>query len=168
MFSFKKASNILVQITNSTPFIEHGKMFIQSENCIFWDFKNHRKRSQYCHWQNWNVTHYFLVTLWSNRICYNRNVTAWCTSAAHIPPNQKTPLHCHTSNLRVNKKDGRMELSKYAWKLREKGKEVAVRWDVRCQPYRSGKRVCDVCNTKKLQILRHKGPGCVNLEWVER
>ena len=120
----------MVQITNSTPFIEHGKMFIQSENCIFWDFKNHRKRSQYCHWQNWNVTHYFLVTLWSNRICYNRNVTAWCTSAAHIPPNQKTPLHCHTSNLRVNKKDGRMELSKYAWKLREKGKEVAVWWEI--------------------------------------
>ena len=28
---------------------------------------------------------------------------------------------------------------------------------------RIGKRVCDVCNTEKLQILRHMGPRCVNL-----
>ena len=57
----------------------------------------------------------------------------------------------HTSDLRVNKKDGGTELSKYVWKLREKGKEVAVRWEVikRRQPYKSGKRVCDVYNTEK-------------------
>ena len=49
--------------------------------------------------------------------------------------------------------------------LREQGNDAEVRWEVlkRCQPYRSGKRVCDVCNTEKLQILRHMGPGCVNL-----
>ena len=76
----------------------------------------------------------------------------------------------HTSDLRVNKKDGGTELSKYLWKLREKGKEVAVRWEVikRCLSCRSGKKVCDVCNTEKLQILRHMGPGYVNEECVEQ
>ena len=71
----------------------------------------------------------------------------------------------HASDLRVNKKDGGTELSRHVWKLREQGKDPEVRWEVlkRCQPYRSGKRVCDVCNTEKLQILRHMGPGCVNL-----
>ena len=70
-----------------------------------------------------------------------------------------------TTDLRVNKKDGGAELSRYVWKLREQGKDAEVRWEVlkRCQPYRSGKRECDVCNTEKLQILRHMGPGCVNL-----
>ena len=51
------------------------------------------------------------------------------------------------------------------WKLREQEKDAEVRWEVlkRRQLYRSGKRVCNECNTEKLQILRHMGPGCVNL-----
>ena len=68
-------------------------------------------------------------------------------------------------SLSVNKKDGGTELSRYVWKFREQGKDAEMHWEVlkRCQPYRSGKRVCGVCNTEKLQILRHMGLSCVNL-----
>ena len=48
-------------------------------------------------------------------------------------------LYGHASDLRVNKKDGEKDVAILEWK---KG--------------------CDVCNTEKLQILRHMGPGCVN------
>ena len=55
----------------------------------------------------------------------------------------------NTTRFRVNKKDGGTELSRYVWKLREQGKDAEVRWEVlkRCQPYRSGEKVCDVRNT---------------------
>ena len=64
-FYFKKASNILVQITNSSPFIEHGKMFMQSGNCILWDLKNYREHSQYCHYRKSCNYHSFEVILFS-------------------------------------------------------------------------------------------------------
>ena len=81
----------------------------------------------------------------------------------------KMRYYGHASDLRVNKsvdgKKGGTEMSRYVWLLKDRGKEPDIRWEIirRCQPYRSGKRVCDVCNTEKLEIMKHMGPGCVNL-----
>ena len=102
-------------------------------------------------------------------IVYKATITTECPADSRVyiggtDTTFKMRHYGHASDLRVNKKEGGTELSRHVWKLREQGKDPEVRWEVlkRCQPYRSGKRVCDVCNTEKLQILRHMGPGCVN------
>ena len=62
----------------------------------------------------------------------------------------------HTRDFRHKEYVNSMELSKYIWKLKDKGKTPSITWNImsaaNCRP-RGG--VCRFCLTEKLWLLKH-------------
>ena len=71
-------------------------------------------------------------------------------------PPWKTRYHGHTSSFRHIDKRNETALSKRFWELRDAGEEPTFTWSLltKSHPYRCGSRVCDLCLTEKLAILK--------------
>ena len=56
------------------------------------------------------------------------------------------------------------ELSKFIWKLKDRGVGFSIKWSIACHahPYRVGTRRCDLCITEKTLIARSRHPGILN------
>ena len=70
----------------------------------------------------------------------------------------------HTKSFRHSKYRNETELSKLIWKLKDEGKEYHLRWSVasRATPRKSGSKVCDLCLTEKVIIVRAEPKGLLN------
>ena len=55
-------------------------------------------------------------------------------------------------------------LSQYVWQLKDSRKEFSLKWEIvkKCQSYQCGGKVCDLCTTEKLYILRSDPESSLN------
>ena len=58
------------------------------------------------------------------------------------------------------RKDKQTALSKYIWKLKDRGLNYKISWSIKTKGFKfsSGSRQCDLCLSEKHAILHHKKP----------
>ena len=67
----------------------------------------------------------------------------------------KTRYTLHKSSLKHNKNRSQTELSNLVWSLKDNNIPYELTWEIidRAQPYRPGKRTCNLCLAEKFHIL---------------
>ena len=70
----------------------------------------------------------------------------------------------HTKSFRHRKYQNETELSKLIWKLKDETKEYHLRWSIasRSSPRKTGSKICDLCLTEKVIIVRAEPKGLLN------
>ena len=76
----------------------------------------------------------------------------------------KVRLGNHEKDFRDVKYRNETELSKEVWKIKDKGGQYEVRWNILGQypPYNPASKRCQLCLSEKLEILKHDGPNLLN------
>lgn len=79
-------------------------------------------------------------------------------------PSFKARFANHQTSLRHEKYRNATELSKYAWQLKEKGKDFSISWKIlqRARPYSNIAKRCSLCLAEKTSIILAKDPGILN------
>ena len=74
----------------------------------------------------------------------------------------KTRYTLHKSSLKHSKHRKQTELSNLIWSLKDNNKPYKLPWDIidQAQPYKPGKRSCNLCLCEKYHILVH--PHLIN------
>ena len=74
----------------------------------------------------------------------------------------KTRYTLHKSSLKHSKHRKQTELSNLIWSLKDNNKPYKLSWDIidQAQPYKPGKRSCNLCLCEKYHILVH--PHLIN------
>ena len=67
----------------------------------------------------------------------------------------------HTKAFRLRKYENDTELSKHVWKLKDDNTPFTLTWSIesRAKPYRCRTRMCDLCTTEKVTIVRASPKG---------
>ena len=70
----------------------------------------------------------------------------------------------HTKFFRLRKYENDTELSKHVWKLKDDNTPFTLTRSIesRAKPYRCGTRMCDLCTTEKVTIVRASPKGLLN------
>ena len=68
----------------------------------------------------------------------------------------KTRYNYHTMSPRNKGNEKKTELSKYVWKLKDKGEDFIIKWSIaaKASPYICGSKRCDLRLTEKLVIAK--------------
>ena len=73
----------------------------------------------------------------------------------------KQRLYNHRTDFRFDKNKNNTTLAQHVWKMKEKKESVNVKWSIvkKCKKYKSGSKMCDVCLSEKLEILKGRKKG---------
>ena len=91
------------------------------------------------------------------RVTYNENDTVQTKRYIGVTQRDfKSRFYNHISSFRYPYKRGTTRLSDFIWRLKEKGITYDLKWKIlkRCRPYRSGSRICNICDVERWLILK--------------
>ena len=91
---------------------------------------------------------------------YRAEVSSTSTNASYIGICEgpfKERFNNHTKSLRHRKYRLQTELSKLVWELKDKAENPTIKWSIetKTQPYKSGTRKCDLCDSEILLITKN-------------